>query len=436
MKKSKNPVINKLKMKFILIMMIIVVLFLGAIFTFQYLIQKKAMETENWSALSKAIEDFEFPFNMKPDEGERIERDRKEREIPFGQSKGMGRRVATIVVSVDSSGVITKVKNDIFYVSNSDITSLVKNYLSDEKEYQHLSDYDFICMKKELDNGEILISFADISNDIKALNHILINALKIGLVVFVVMLIVAVFLSKWVTYPVEKAWNDQKRFIADASHELKTPLTVIMSGTDMVRRSLKKDEEKNRRDLKRLDNIHFESERMKELIGELIEVARGDMDQKTVFEEVSLTEVAEDAVLSWEAIYFEDKKTLTASVEEGLLIKGDRTKLRRLMDILIDNAKKYSYEKSEVTLNLKKWKYKGIKEGILLSVTDHGAPLSEEEISHLFERFYRADKTREATNGYGLGLTIAEGIAKEHKARIWAESDGKDLNKFYVFFPV
>ena len=241
MKKSKNPVINKLKMKFILIMMIIVVLFLGAIFTFQYLIQKKAMETENWSALSKAIEDFEFPFNMKPGEGERIERDRKEGEIPFGQSKGMGRRVATIVVSVDSSGVITKVKNDIFYVSNSDITSLVKNYLSDEKEYQHLSDYDFICMKKELDNGEILISFADISNDIKALNHILINALKIGLVVFVVMLIVAVFLSKWVTYPVEKAWNDQKRFIADASHELKTPLTVIMSGTDMVRRSLKKE---------------------------------------------------------------------------------------------------------------------------------------------------------------------------------------------------
>ena len=432
MKKSKNPVINKLKWKFILIMMIIVVLFLASIFVFQYLIQKKALEAENWAALTKSIEDFENPFNRNMGDGERKGRD----GIigPFEEKKGMGRRVATIVVSVDSSGVITKERNDIFYVSNSDITELVANYLSDGEEFQHLSDYDFICMKKELDNGETILSFADISNDMKALNSILINALKIGFGVFTVMFIVAIFLSKWVTSPVEKAWNDQKRFIADASHELKTPLTVIMSGTDMVRRSLKKDEEKNRRDLKRLDNIHFESERMKELIGELIEVARGDMDQKTVFEEVSLSEVAEDSVLSWEAIYFEDDKKLTAEIDEGLIIKGDGTKIRRLMDILIDNAKKYSFEKSEVILSLKKGKYKGRKEGIIFSVTDHGTPLSEEEISHLFERFYRADKTREVTNGYGLGLTIAESIAKEHKARIWAESDGKEVNRFSVFF--
>ena len=156
--------------------------------------------------------------------------------------------------------------------------------------------------------------------------------------------------------------------------------------------------------------------------------------EKTVFEEVSLSEVAEDSVLSWEAIYFEDDKKLTAEIDEGLIIKGDRTKIRRLMDILIDNAKKYSFEKSEVILSLKKGKYKGRKEGIIFSVTDHGTPLSEEEISHLFERFYRADKTREVTNGYGLGLTIAESIAKEHKARIWAESDGKEVNRFSVLF--
>lgn len=434
MKKSKNPVINKLKIKFILIMMIIVVLFLGAILAFQYLIQRNAMKTENWTALSKAIEDFERPFNMNFDEEGRKERNGKGN--PFEGNKGMGRRVATIVVSVDSSGVITKEKNEIFYVSNSDITKLVANYLSDKDEYQHLSDYDFICMEKELDTGGTIISFADISNDIKALDHILINGLKISLGVFVIMFIVAIFLAKWVTYPVERAWNDQRRFIADASHELKTPLTVIMSGTDMVRRSLKKDEEKNRRNLKRLDNIHFESERMKELIGELIEVARGDMDQKLVFEEVDLSEMAENAVLSWETTYFEDKKSLTAEIDENLIIKGDRIKLRRLMDILLDNAKKYSYENSEVVISLKKGKYKGRKEGILLSVSDHGEPLNEEEISHLFERFYRADKTREVTNGYGLGLTIAESIVKEHKARIWAESDGIDENRFSVFFPV
>ena len=116
-------------------------------------------------------------------------------------------------------------------------------------------------------------------------------------------------------------------------------------------------------------------------------------------------------------------------------MNGDRVTLRRLIEILIDNALKYSSEKAETSICLKREK-SGSRRVLHLSVANEGTPLTDEEISHLFDRFYRADSSREMTSGYGLGLSIAASVAEAHKGKIWAAADGDRGNIFHVTFPV
>ena len=316
-----------------------------------------------------------------------------------------------------------------------------------------ISDHDLRYMKRSLDDGATAVAFVDTSGETTLLRSELTRSLWISLSVISAMFLLSLFLSKLTIRPVERAWEDQRRFVADASHELKTPLTVIMSNTDMVQRSLQnirgedtaegteKDTyeistSKLSRNLRRMENVHEESLRMKELIGELLEIARGDVGQNTAdFTDVSLSEIVNDALLNWESVYFEQGKLLTGNVEDGLTLHGDHTTLRRLTEILIDNALKYSKESSEVTVTLKKEK-NGSRRLLHLSVSNEGQPLTEEEISHLFDRFYRADSSREKTAGYGLGLSIASSIVEAHKGRLWAEADGTRGNIFHVTFPV
>lgn len=442
MKKSKNPIIRRLKIKFVSIMMLIVVLFLLSIFGVQYFSQKKDFQQERERALNNSLRDSYFftesiiyddleEFGLPGD----INGNESDAGKKLGKAFGKGDRTATLVVVLTKDGSLIIKKNNIFYLSDEDIEQIVKATYGIEESTVYVSDFELAFKVEESDTGNKLIAFADISTENSILKRTLENAGWISATVIIVMFIIALLLSKWVTDPVEKAWNDQKRFIADASHELKTPLTVIMSSTDMAIKSLKKDEDKNSRNLRRLDNVRFEAERMKELVLELLEVARGDLESKKEKEEIAISEMIEDTVLSWEASFYENKKNIQADIEKDLKIKGDISKIRRLVDILIDNALKYSREKTDILVELKKYKAVGKKEGILIKVEDKGEPISEKDLDHLFDRFYRADASREEIPGYGLGLSIAESTVRSHGGKIWAETDGKDTNRFFVYLP-
>ena len=282
-------------------------------------------------------------------------------------------------------------------------------------------------------NGDdTYIAYVDESDSQSTLSGLIRKSIFISLGVIMVMFILSLILSKRVLKPVEKAWDDQKRFVADASHELKTPLAVIMSNIDMVVKSEDKNSEKNRG---RLDNIKTESERMKELVSELLEIARGDVGEKELIkEDVNLSELYEDELLVWDPTFYEEGKTLETEIEEDIHVIGDITKLRRLLVILVDNALKYSKENSTIKVSLKKEYTKKDRSGVTLRVSNKGVALSEEECTKIFERFYRADKSREIVSGYGLGLSIAVATAEEHSATITAESDGIDTNTFVVRF--
>jgi len=225
---------------------------------------------------------------------------------------------------------------------------------------------------------------------------------------------VSVILARWATRPVERAWKQQRQFLSDASHELKTPLTVILSNAELLS-ALPLEE----RPARWTDNILSESRLMKRLVEEMLTLARADhLSQLPVLSEVSLSDAAEDCALAFEPVAFEAGKPLEYTVTEGVTVLGDRDRLGRLVSILLDNAIKYGAEGGTITLSLEKTERQA-----RLAVSNPGQPIPAEQLPKLFERFYRADASRGEQSGFGLGLSIAAVIAREHKGTLRAESD-------------
>ena len=141
------------------------------------------------------------------------------------------------------------------------------------------------------------------------------------------------------------------------------------------------------------------------------------------------------SLAAFEPVAFEMGKNITGEIEDGIMINGDESRLRRLTDILLDNACKYSRDGGRILVSLSR-SLKRAKPEALLCVASEGVPLSEDELKRIFQRFYRSDPSCGQIGGYGLGLPIAQAIAQEHRGTIWAESDGEGKNSFFVRLPV
>ena len=281
-------------------------------------------------------------------------------------------------------------------------------YLRQDKGlYTHMA---FVDMSME---QNILRSFAEVWT-------------TVALAALTLLLIVSILLARWATRPVEKAWQQQKQFISDASHELKTPLTVILSNAELLENASLEE-----RPARWTNNIHSESIRMKALVEEMLTLARSD-DQRHITQKipVSLSDIASDCVLSFEPVVFEAGKILTDEITPNLFVLGDTDQLRRLISVLLDNAIKYSPVGSQISLTLHKTDRQA-----RLTVSNPGDPIPAEHLPHLFERFYRADASRGEQSGFGLGLSIASSIAGEHKAILKAESDSNST-RFILTIPL
>jgi signal transduction histidine kinase len=172
------------------------------------------------------------------------------------------------------------------------------------------------------------------------------------------------------------------------------------------------------------------SRQMRGLVDSLLELARVDNGAvRTSFEEVDLSDLAEKALLPFEPVFYEKGLALETGVEPGIRVRGSEKHLRQVMEILLDNAQKYSAP-GTVTCKLEKQGHSHC----LLSVASPGAPLSAQERKDIFKRFYRADKVRGSDGGYGLGLAIAESVVADHGGKIWCEA-GNHENIFYVSLP-
>lgn len=272
------------------------------------------------------------------------------------------------------------------------------------------------------------IVFTDISSEVNTINNLLQNCILIGAASFIVFLIISILLARWAVKPVETAWEQQRQFVADASHELKTPLTVILSNAQMLSES--GDDPKLRAKL--TDSILTVSSQMKDLVTKLLNSAQIDQGVGTMqFSDFDLSETVSSAMLPFDCIFYEREMELDSEIQEDIRLHGSRSHLTQVVDILLDNAQKYSIEHGHTRVSLRQ---QGTRH-CLLTVANEGPPLSAKEQKSIFKRFYRADAARERTGSYGLGLSIAESIVKAHKGKIWIESKN-GVNTFSVQLPL
>ena len=241
--------------------------------------------------------------------------------------------------------------------------------------------------------------------------------------------VVSLFLARWLVRPVEESWQRQRQFVADASHELKTPLTVLLADADIL---LARGEDTVDQQRKWVESIREEGLRMKGLVQDLLYLARGDAGQRArPRETVSLSDAVESCVLAFEPVAFEAGLTLDSELAPGLSVLGDGEELRRLGAILLDNACKYCEHGGRITVTLKG------DERAVLTVHNTGEPIPAEAQVHLFERFYRADAARSReTGGYGLGLSIAAAIVEGHRGKIAVRSAPGEGTAFTVTLPL
>lgn len=223
----------------------------------------------------------------------------------------------------------------------------------------------------------------------------------------VLALIIVVVLSKRVMKPVAESYEKQKQFVTDANHELKTPLTLILTNLDILEGEMGKNEW--------LDDIRSEGQRMAYLVDQLVALSRMDEEgQQPVVCSLAVSDIVEDVVSEFLPLAESEGLTLSSDIEQGLVCNGDETLIRRLIAILLDNAVKYCDEGGDISVSLKRGR------GVVLTVENSYKAVDGVELDRLFDRFYRADRSRTYTGGYGIGLSIASSIASKHRGEISA----------------
>ena len=270
----------------------------------------------------------------------------------------------------------------------------------------------------------VRIAFMDSTFEQATLRSLVRVCLLIGAAALLVLFGLSWLLSGFVTRPVARTWQNQQQFLSDASHELKTPLTVILSSADLLKTSAQPEQRQY------VDNISVESRRMKALVEDMLTLSRTESGRAAPFAPLDLSDLVTDAALRFEPVAFEAGHPLQYDIQNGASLSGDRQQLDQLLDILLDNAVKYAAKGAPIRLTLD---ISG--KNAVLAVENPGDPIPPDKLPHIFDRFYRVDDARTGAGGFGLGLAIAQQIVRRHKGTITAASDAR-ATRFTVTLPL
>lgn len=399
--------IKKLRVKFVCIVMAIAMLMVGGILGVVIHFTGTTMEMQSVSMMRTiAANPFQQGAPGKPMDDEV--------RLPF------------FTVQISSRGELITAGGGYFDLTDREyLQQIVNLVLSTDQESGELKEYDLRYLVAMSPVG-LSIIFADTATESATIRSMVYSCLFIFVAAMLVFLGISILLSRWVIKPVAVAWDQQRQFVADASHELKTPLAVIMTNAELMQ-----NEDTLECDKKKFsENILSTTYQMRSLVENMLEMAR--VDNGTVmmqFDTLDMSELICNAVLSFKLLYEEKGMGLRYAIAEGISIYGSEQHLYQVMDVLLDNALKYSTPNGVVSVDL-------ISTGrnCVLSVSSPGEPISKEDLKNIFKRFYRADKARAMNGSYGLGLSIAESVVEAHKGKIWAESINGD-NIFFVQIP-
>lgn len=409
--------INRLKQKFILINMSLVCLVLMIVFTAIGLYTYDRAVSESYMAMDKAIS---RDAGMKPPVMVIGDKPRDDKHGPL---------VPVFSVLIDENQAITPLVQDNVSISESLMIQVTEAALQSKQQTGILWNYELRYLVRNTPDGT-KIAFADRNRELETLFSMLGVLLLTGLGALAAFGAISLYLAKWALSPVEKAWEQQKQFVADASHELKTPLTVILANTDIL---LAHKQEPVANQVKWIENTKAEAQRMKQLVEDLLFLAKYDSDHRPeMTSEMNLSDTLWRCILPFESVAYERGIQIETHIEPDLKLQGSESQIQQLTAILMDNACKYAGVGGIITATLKRQ-----ADQMIFSVHNTGAAIDPEHQKHIFDRFYRADsaRTRES-GGYGLGLAIASTIVEVHSGQIEVMSNEQKGTTFTITFPV
>ena len=388
-------VIKRTRLKFFTVMAAIIIVIV-MVFCASILISTHSRNNNTANiTLEKMVSSFksdrfdELPDNPpdKPSDG-RIPGDR------FNDMRGF-------TVKLNSDFEIAEVRHNSDVFTETEITEYVAQIRETGKLDGKIDSLKF--MIKDTQEGKILAGI-DTSMENSMYKELLTTVLLVGGGGIIVLLILVWFLSYWIIKPAAEAFQKQKRFISDAGHELKTPLTVISASLDLLQKS--SNEADNEKWLK---SIKEQTDKMNEMTAELLTLSKIDETEKITKTEFDLSQAVLTEVLAFESVAYEQGKTLVCETDDGINYKGNYQAVRQAVGILCDNAIKYSNPNRKIEAQLKRQPSK-----IIFSVSNEGDTVNKDEIPLIFERFFRGSESRAESNGAGLGLAILKTLAERN----------------------
>lgn len=307
--------------------------------------------------------------------------------------------------------------NDGTYIAslnNNDMTEetaqgYITQILNHNKKSGMTDNYSFCTEKKS--NGTVMV-FTDRTAEINIMNKLKRTTVVVGIISIIFLSVGAYFISGLIVRPLKDTFEKQKQFISDASHELKTPLTVISTNADVLSGEIG--------DNKWLNYIQDQAERMNVLVNDLLSLTRLENKSNNFIQtDFNLSQAVVNTALPFECQAFETNKNFVLNIDENISVYGSEQHIKQMAGIFIDNALKYSKDGGTVRVSLTKQDGRAV-----FSVYNTGTGVKEEDKYRIFERFYRSDESRNrSTGGYGLGLAIAKSIIDKHKFKIEVENE-------------
>ena len=324
------------------------------------------------------------------------------------------------VINYDAQGNITNYNLDkIAAVEDDDIEDYAEDAYEHGEGFGYDDGYKFKVERQP--DGSYTAVFLDCHKEMNSAATLLVVSVIVTVFCIALICVIIIILSGRAMEPVIQNDIKQKQFITDASHELKTPITVINTSLSVLEMEVGKQ--------KWIDKATAQTEKLSNLVNSLVTLAKSDEEHEIIASDFDISDAVSETANSFSDFALQKNHKIVTDIEPGIRFSGDEYAVRQLVSILMDNALKYASDGSDIGISMKKH-----KKGVLIRSQNKCDNINEEDLPKLFDRFYRADKSRSSeSGGFGIGLSVARGICENHKGHIEAAGRGNEEIEFTAY---
>lgn len=416
--------LGRLRMKFIILSTISLLLLLGIIIVSSNLLTYKELLSNADRILDMIADNGGRPMPLPPPEQHLGRR---------GMSPETMYEARFFVAGISAEGRVLFVNTErIAMVDDAQASDYAGQAYRKKGDRGFVGDFRYVRFQdNNSDKNDIYVIFLDCGRNLAMFQNSLLTNCAISFLGLLAVFVLMIIFSGKIVQPVSESYEKQKQFISVAGHELKTPVTIIDADVEILAMEIGEENEW-------LADIGRQTRRMAALTNDLLTLSRMDENREQFTRiDFPISDVVGETVSSFQTLAHSKKQHIRAQITPMLSCRGDENSVRQLVGILLDNAIKYSRGTGngsceDIVLKLEK---KG--QNLYLSVTNSSEPVSEEQLRHFFDRFYRTEQSRNSeTGGYGLGLSIAKSIVGAHKGRITASVPELGMVQLAVILPM